>query len=146
MSKLSQTLAILATVMASSIAFSQSVPPPHPHTPPAPPISPPSISISSPAANARVSGVVTISVRVNVSPGRKIGTVRIRVSDDGPCGGRTVFDKKLNQGAISVKWNTLGLPDGKYRIWVTAVDSAGESAGFARIDVFVKNGAPPAPK
>jgi hypothetical protein len=88
---------------------------------------------------------VTISVRVNVRPGRKIETVHIRVSDDGPCGGRTVLDKKLNQGAISVKWNTLGLPDGKYRIWVTAVDSANEW-GFARIDVFVKNGAPAAPK
>ncbi len=99
-----------------------------------PDVTPPTVSISAPAANATVSGTVTVTA--SVTDKSAIASVTFMA------GTTTIATVKTSP--YSASWNTTSVANGTVEITATATDAAGNSATSAPVTVTVDNMAQPA--
>ena len=95
----------------------------------------PTVSITSPAANATVSGTVTISINAADNIGVKsarffAGTAQIGLASAAP---------------FSIEWNTTAVADGSAALTAQVTDAAGNVGTSAAVTVTVSNAAAPPP-
>lgn len=106
-----------------------------PATPP-PADAVPTVAITSPAADAVVSGTVTISG----SATDDVGVSDVEVFVDGTSLGPAT----ISEGTWSVAWNTTAVTDGSHTLVATATDTTGQTADATR-SVTVQNLTEPPP-
>ena len=93
---------------------------------------PPTVSVSSPADGATVSGTVTVSA--TASDDVAVASVEVRVD------GVTVTTD--TSAPYTASWTTTDSVDGPHTITAVAVDTSGNNATSAEVDVTVDNPAP----
>ncbi|HLW24274.1 MAG TPA: TIGR03118 family protein [Steroidobacteraceae bacterium] len=99
-----------------------------------PDLTPPTVSISAPAANATVSGTVTVTA--SVTDKSAIASVTLKAG--------TSTIATVTTSPYSASWNTTSVANGPVEITATATDAAGNSALSAPVTVTVDNQAQPA--
>ena len=92
----------------------------------------PSVSITAPAANATVSGTITISISATDNVGVKgarffAGTTQIGLASAAP---------------FSIEWNTASVADGSVVLTAQVTDAAGNAGTSAGVTVTVNNATP----
>ena len=97
---------------------------------------PPSVAVTAPAANAMVSGMVTMTANASAMDGLTISSVQYRV-DGTPVG--TVMASPYN-----FSWDSTGFPNGTHQLTAMATDNymgSGATATSAPITIKVENAA-----
>jgi hypothetical protein len=93
---------------------------------------PPTVSITSPAANATLSGVVTISASATANGGAAVANVQFKV-DNANTGAA------ITAAPYNYSLNTNALSNGNHTLTAAAADTAGNTATSAGIAVKVSN-------
>lgn len=104
-------------------------------------LTPPTATITAPAANATVSGAVTI--KGSVSDDKALKSYQVQFgAGTGPTSWTNIGaagTTPVSAGGTLANWNTSSLTDGKYTLRVTAQDVAGNNANSNPITVTVSN-------
>ena len=95
--------------------------------------SPPSVSISSPAANATVSGTITVVA----SASDNVGVVGVQFKLDG-----ANLGAEVTAAPFQVAWDTRTAQGGTHTLSAVARDAAGNSSTAAAVSVIVNNISP----
>ena len=98
---------------------------------------PPTVAVTSPAANATVSGTVTVSANASDNSGQ-VASVQFKLDGQNLGAADTT-------APYSVSWNTTGAANGAHTLTAQALDPDGNSATSAPISVTVSNSDTTAP-